>query len=81
MLYLVFGKKKPNRGSNNVRRSLTEDVYVNKQASLLAAAARIAEVSGLKQDLERTEGELGLVKRQLEESHGTQYPVCIFDKG
>ena len=44
--------------------------YVNKQASLLAAAARAAEVSGLKQSLERTEEELGLVKRQLEESQG-----------
>jgi len=53
---------------------------VNKQASLLAAATRTAEVSGLKRDLERTQGELGLVKRQLEESQGTQYPICIFIK-
>ena len=53
---------------------------MNKQASLLAAAARTAEVSGLKQDLERAEGELGLVKRQLEESQGTQYPIYIFIK-
>ena len=60
--------------------SLTENVYVNKQASLLATAARTAEVSGLKQDLERTKGELGLVKRQLEENKGTQYPVRIFIK-
>ena len=44
---------------------------MNKQASLLAAAARNAEVSGLKHDLEQTEGELVLVKRQLEESQGT----------
>ena len=47
---------------------------------MLAAAAHTAEVSGLKRDLERTEGELGLVKRQLEENKGTQYPVCIFIK-
>ena len=53
---------------------------MNKQASLLAAAARTAEVSRLKQDLEWTEGELGLVKRQLEESQGTQYPTCILIK-
>ena len=53
---------------------------MNKQASLLAAAARTAEVFGLKQDLERTEGELGLVKRQLEESQHTQYPIYIFTK-
>ena len=54
--------------------------YVNKQASLLATTARTAEVSGLKQDLERTEGELGLVKRHLEESQGTQYLIYIFIK-
>ena len=53
---------------------------MNKQASLLAAAARTAEVSGLKQDLERTEGELVLVKRKLEESRGTKYPACILIK-
>ena len=53
---------------------------MNKQALLLAAAAHTTEVSGLKQDLERTEGELGLVKRQLEESQGTQYPIYIFIK-
>ena len=43
---------------------------MNKQVSLLAAAAHTAEVSGLKQDLERAEGELGLLKKQLEESKG-----------
>ena len=53
---------------------------MNKQASLLAAAARTAEVSGLKQDLERTEGELGLVKWHLEENEGMQYPACILMK-
>ena len=44
---------------------------MNKQALLLAAAARTAEVSGLKQDLEWTEEELGLVKRHLKENKGT----------
>ena len=44
--------------------------YVNKQVSLLAAVARTAEVSGLKQSLERTEEELILVKRQLKEKKG-----------
>ena len=53
---------------------------MNKQASLLGAAARTTEVSGLKQDLERTEGELVLAKRQLEESQGTKYPACILIK-
>ena len=54
---------------------------MNKKASLLAAAARTAEVSRLKQDLERIEGELVLMKRQLEESRGTKYPACILIKG
>ena len=44
--------------------------YVNKQASLLAATARTAEVSTLKRDLERSEEELGLTERQLEENKG-----------
>ena len=44
--------------------------YVNKQASLLAATSHSAEVSGLKQSLERTEEELGHVKKQLEDQQG-----------
>ena len=43
---------------------------MNKQASLLAAAARTAEVSGLKRDLERSEEELDFTKRKLEENKG-----------
>ena len=48
--------------------------YVNKQASLLAAAARTSEVSALKWDLKRPEKELSLTKRQPEENKGKQYP-------
>ena len=44
------------------------------QASLLADAARTAEVAALKQDLKRSEDELVLTKRQLEESKGKIYP-------
>ena len=40
------------------------------QASLLTSAALTAEVTALKQDLERSEKELGLAKRQLEENKG-----------
>ena len=43
------------------------------QASLLSTAALTAEVGVLKQDLERTEQELGLAKRQLEEKEGKRY--------
>ena len=70
MLCSVFGKKGRTEDRNNFRTSLTYDVYVNKQASLLATAAHTVEVSGLKRDLERSEEELGLVKRQLEENKG-----------
>ena len=44
------------------------------QASLLATAALTAEVGVLKQGLERTEQELGLAKRQLEEQEGRKIP-------
>ena len=40
------------------------------QAALLTSAALTAEVGALKQDLERTENELGLAKRHLEENKG-----------
>ena len=40
------------------------------QAALLTSAALTAEVSALKRDLERSEEELGLTKRQLEENKG-----------
>ena len=46
------------------------NVYVNKQALLLATVARTAEVTGLKRDLRQVEEELGLTKRQLEENKG-----------
>ena len=47
------------------------------QASLLSTAALIAEVGVLKQDLKRTEQELGLAKRQLEENKGKRY-LCLY---
>ena len=46
--------------------------YVNKQASLLAVTSHSAEVSRLKQSLERVEEELGRVKKQLEDKQGMQ---------
>ena len=45
---------------------------INEQASLLAATSHTAEVSELKQKLERAEGELGQVRKQLEERQGMQ---------
>ena len=68
----MFGvrKEKPNGGSIIIRRSLTISLNLNKQAVLLAAAARMAEIAGLKQELEQAQGELDLTKRQLEENKG-----------
>ena len=40
------------------------------QASLLSTAALTAEVNALKQSLERSEIELGLGKKQLEDKEG-----------
>ena len=40
------------------------------QASLLTSAALTTEVVALKQDLEGSEKELGLAKRQLKENQG-----------
>ena len=43
---------------------------MNKQVSLKAVVAHAAEVSELKQKLERAEEELGCVKKQLEDKQG-----------
>ena len=40
------------------------------QAALLTSAALPAEVDALKQSLERSENELGLAKKQLEDKEG-----------
>ena len=43
---------------------------MNKKVSMLAATSHAAEVSELRQRLERTENELGEVKIQLQEKQG-----------
>ena len=40
------------------------------QAALLTSAALIAEVTALKQSLERSENKLGLAKKQLKDKEG-----------
>ena len=45
------------------------------QASLLASAALTAEVDTLKQNLKRSEQELGHAKKQLEDNKGKKYLV------
>ena len=51
------------------------------QASLLSTAALTAQVDVLKKDLRRTEQELGLAKRQLEDKEGKEYPTKREMKG
>ena len=51
---------------------------MNKQASLLAASAHTAEVSGLKQNLEQVEEELDHMKQQLEENKGMYLSLSKF---
>ena len=50
------------------------------QASLLASAALAAEVDTLKQNLARSENELGHAKRQLEEKEGKKYLIEICER-
>ena len=45
------------------------------QASLLASAALTAEMDTLKQNLERSEQELGRAKKQVEDKEGKKYLV------
>ena len=52
-------------------------LFLYKHASVATAASHVAEVSGLRHSLERTEGELGRVKKQLEDNQGMQKP-CLF---
>ena len=49
---------------------MTSISLLYKQASVAAAASHIAEVSGLKQSLERAEEELGQLKMQLGDKQG-----------
>ena len=46
---------------------------VNVHASLLTATSHAAEVSRLKQSLERAEEELGQARKQLEDQQGMQW--------
>ena len=66
----MFGKKSQTEDQIAIRRKLIIHVFVNKMALLLAATSHVAEVSGLKQRLERAEEELGQARKQLEDKQG-----------
>ena len=56
-------------------------ICVHEQASLLAATSHAAEVSELKQRLERTENELGEVRVRLQEKQGKQRLAVCSESG
>ena len=68
MLSLVFGKK--NRTEDLKRYTQESNISMSIWECRLrcCSAALTAEVAALKQDLEGSEKELGLAKRQLEEN-------------
>ena len=71
-------EREPDRGSNfRFAGDSVNDIYlfVGKHASVTMTASHTAEVSGLKQSLERAEEELGRVKKQLEDKQGMSKPL------
>jgi hypothetical protein len=72
MLGSVFRKKCRTEDLKNddIRRVAKKYVNMGLQAALLTSAALTAEVGALKQDLERSEQELGRAKKQLEDKEG-----------
>ena len=49
----------------------------NQQISVANTASQAAEVSGLRRSLEQAEGELGGLKKQLEDNQGMQKPYSF----
>ena len=70
MLCSMFGKKSRIEDLITFAGVYHNQVNMCMQASLLASAALTAEVDTLKQNLARSENELGHAKRQLEEKEG-----------
>ena len=71
MLSSVFRKK--SRTEDLKRYTQESNISMSiwgMQAALLTSAALTAEVNSLKQSLERSENELGLTKKQLEDKEG-----------
>ena len=72
MLGSVFGKKSRTEDlkKKDTRRVAKKLCQYGLQAALLTSAALTAEVNALKESLERSENELGLAKKQLEDKEG-----------
>ena len=70
MLGSVFGKKSRTEDLKRYTQESKKYVNMGLQAALLTSAALTAEVDALKQNLERSESELGRAKKQLEDKEG-----------
>ena len=72
MLGSVFGKKSRTEDlkKKDIRRVAKKLCQYGLQAVLLTSAALTAEVGALKQELERSEQELGRAKKQLQDKEG-----------
>ena len=71
MLSSVFGKKSRTKDLKRCTQESNISMTIwGMQAVLLTSAALTAEVDALKQSLERSENELGLAKKQLEDKEG-----------
>ena len=72
MLGSVFGKKSQTEDlkKEDIRRVAKKLCQYGLQAALLTSAALTAEVGALKQELERSEEELGCTKKQLQDKEG-----------
>ena len=73
MLGSVFEKKSRTedlKKKEDIRRVAKKLCQYGLQAALLTSAALTAEVGALKQELERSEQELGRAKKQLQDKEG-----------
>ena len=72
MLGSVLGKKSRTEDlkKEDIRRVAKKLCQYGLQAALLTSAALTAEVGALKQELERSDQELGRAKKQLQDKEG-----------
>ena len=70
MLSSVLGKKSRTEDLTRYAQGCLTYVNMGLQAALLTSAALTVEVDVLKQNLERSEQELGHAKKQLEDKEG-----------
>ena len=68
----MFGKKSRTKDleKKDIRRVAKKLCQYGLQVALLTSAALTAEVGALKQELERSEQELGRAKKQLQDKEG-----------